>query len=151
MITSRIAHRRYRTALDQLERGDLDRVLAGFGSGCRLHFAGDTCLGAELSTPQGIRRWFERFLTVLPERRFEVQRFATSGPPWDVRIAAHVTIRSRIGDEPYENQFAHFLRLRSGKVIDDLILEDTQRWERAAKVLAASGVREAGLGPIRDV
>lgn len=150
MITSRIARHRYRSALDQLERGDLDAVLSGFHERCRLRFVGDTSLGADLSTPAGIRRWFERFDRLLPDRRFTIERSVVSGPPWDIHLAAHVTIRSSIDGEPYENQFAHFLRLTFGKVIEDLILEDTQRWDRGARQLAATGVTEATAAPIAD-
>ena len=65
-----------------------------------------------------------------------------------MQLAAHVVIRSTVAGEPYENQFAHFLTLRWGKVVDDLILEDTQRWARACERLAAAGIDEASEGPL---
>lgn len=45
-------------------------------------------------------------------------------------------------------EFAHFLRLRWGKVVDDLILEDSQRWARACERLVAAGVAEAAEPPM---
>jgi hypothetical protein len=45
------------------------------------------------------------------------------------RCVAHVIIRSRVAGEPYENQFAQFLTLRWGRVVEDVILEDTATWE----------------------
>jgi ketosteroid isomerase-like protein len=67
---------------------------------------------------------------------------------WNQCLASHTVIRSTVDGEPYENQFGHFLRLRWGKVVDDLIIEDTQRWERACRRLIAAGVDEAAAAPM---
>jgi len=140
----------YRNGLAALERSDLDALLAAFDDHCTLTFVGDTALGAKLSTPAGIRRWFERFRRLLPKASFSVESIVISGPLWNQRLAAHVRIRSSVDGEPYENQFAHFLRLRWGKVVDDLIIEDSQRWDRACQRLVAAGVSEAGEPPMTD-
>jgi ketosteroid isomerase-like protein len=148
MIT-KIARGQYLKGLGALERGDIDGLLTQFDERCSLTFVGDTPLGADgLSTTADIRRWFERFVRLLPSPRFEIQRLVVSGPPWNMRLASHVKIRGTVCGEPYENQFAHFLTLRWGKVTDDLILEDTQMWERACTRLAAAGVSEASEGPL---
>lgn len=112
----------YRRGLRSLERGDLDAVLASFSKQCTLRFAGETPLGAKLSNPRDIRRWFERFQRLLPSPRFEVQHVVVSGPLWNQRLASHVLIHSTIDGEAYTNQFGHFLALRWGKVVDDLII-----------------------------
>jgi ketosteroid isomerase-like protein len=145
-----IARRIYRGGLRDLAAGDLDRVLALFDPRCTLTFMGDTPLGAKLSSPGDIRLWFERFTRLLPGPTFEIQKVAVSGPPWNLQLAAHVRIRATVVGEPYENDFAHFLRLRWGKVVDDLILEDTQRWARACERLVAAGVAEAAEPPMVD-
>jgi ketosteroid isomerase-like protein len=147
MIT-RITRGQYLKGLHALERGDIDALLTQFHEQCTLTFVGDTPLGAQLSTRPEVRRWFERFLRMLPEPRFEIQRLVVSGMPWKLRLASHVVIRSRINGEPYENQFAHFLTLKWGKVVDDLVLEDTQMWARACERLAAAGVAEATAAPL---
>ena len=148
MLADRIAAHKYRRALTTLEHGDLDRLLADFAEDCTMTFAGDTPLGADGLQGPAVREWFERFLRLLPERRFEIRRLVIAGPPWRQRLAAHVTIRAAIDGQPYENQFAHFLLLRWGKVADDLVLEDTQRLERACRRLAAAGITEADAPPI---
>jgi ketosteroid isomerase-like protein len=145
-VITRITGQMYRKGLTALERGDIEQVLRQFDSGCTLTFVGDTPLGVQASSGADIRRWFERFGRLLPHPRFEVQRLLVGGPPWNQRLAAHVLIRSTIDGEPYENQFAHFLTLRWGKVREDLILEDTQTWERACRRLATAGVSEAAAG-----
>jgi ketosteroid isomerase-like protein len=147
MIT-RITRHLYLRGLRALERGDLDELLKQFDSRCTLTFVGDTPLGAQLTNRSDIRRWFERFGRLVPKPTFEIQRLVVSGPPWNQRLASHVLIRSTVNGEPYQNQFAHFLTLRWGRVHDDLILEDTQMWERACHRLVAAGVSEAGDGPL---
>jgi len=146
MIIARIARHLYLEGLRELERNDLDALLMRFDDEATLIFVGDAPLGTELSASADVRLWFERFRRLLPDPRFEVQRLLVSGPPWNQRLAAHVLISSTVDGEPYQNQFAHFLRLRWGKVTDDLILEDTQVWERACRRLAAAGVSEASAG-----
>lgn len=145
MLVSLIAREHYLKGLRSLSQGDLDALLSQFHERCTLTFVGDTPLGVTHATGPGIRRWFERFLRLLPDPSFEIQRLVVSGPPWRLRLAAHVLIRSTVTGAPYENQFAHFLTLRWGKVIDDLVLEDTQRWAAACDQLVASGVNEAGV------
>ena len=143
-----ITRRIYRHGLTDLERGDLDALLARFAAGCTLTFVGDTPLGATAARDADIRRWFERFARLLPSPRFDVQRVVVSGPPWNQQLAAHVHIHGSVDGQPYENQFAHFLRLRWAKVVEDLVLEDTQQWERACRRLVAAGVEEAGAAPL---
>jgi ketosteroid isomerase-like protein len=138
----------YRRGLRSLEQGDLDGLLRRFDQGCTFRFAGDTPLGAELRGRPEIRQWFERFQRLLPEPTFEVDRLVIDGPPWNQRLAAHVVIRSTIAGEPYQNQFAQFLQLRWGRVTDDVVLEDTQRWADACQRLVAAGMAEAGQSPL---
>jgi ketosteroid isomerase-like protein len=140
---ARVARRRYLNGLATVERGDFDALLSHFAEDCRLVFVGDTSLGAELRGRANLRRWFERFRRLLPEPTFHVQRLLINGPPWDQRLAAYVLIRSTVAGEPYQNQFAHFLTIRWGKVHDDVILEDTQTWARASERLADAGITEA--------
>lgn len=148
MIVRSITRHQYRRGFDALERGDVDALLARFHPDCTMTFAGDTPLGATALRGDDLRAWFERFLRLLPDRRFEIRRFAVTGPPWHQRVSAHVTIRSTIAGEPYENEFAHFLTLRWARVVEDLVLEDTQRWDRACRRLAAAGVGEATAAPL---
>jgi len=138
----------YRRGLRSLEHGDLDGLLRRFDEACTFSFAGDTPLGAELQGRPEIRRWFERFQRLLPQPTFEIDRLVIDGPPWNQRLAAHLVIRSTIVGAPYQNQFAQFLRLRWGKVTDDVVLEDTQTWAGACERLVAAGMTEAGESPL---
>jgi ketosteroid isomerase-like protein len=145
---SSVATRQYRRGLDAVERGDIDAVLRQFSPECSLTFVGDTPLGARLTGLHDLRRWFERFARLLPKPRFEIQRLVIGGPPWRQQLTAHVLIHGTIDGQPYQNQFAHFLTLKWGKVVDDLVLEDTQTWKQACQRLADAGVAEAAEGPL---
>ena len=148
---TRIARAQYEKGLRALERGDLDALFSQFDEHATLTFVGDTPLGARVSTRADLRRWFERFMRLLPEPRFEIQRLVVGGPPWRMSLAAHVLIHGHVNGEPYTNQFGHFLMLRWGKVVDDLVLEDTQMWARACERLVAAGVTEAAASPLTSM
>ncbi len=60
-------------------------------------------------------------------------------------------IRSTVAGEPYENQFAQFLRIHWGRVVYDYVLEDTQCFDRAVARPAAAGLAEATADAIRDI
>jgi ketosteroid isomerase-like protein len=147
-MISRIARAQYVKGLRAVEAGDIAALLTQFDRRCRLVFVGDSPLGADLSTREDLRRWFERFGRLLPAPHFEIQRVIIAGPPWNQRLAAHVFIRSTVNGEPYRNQFAQFLNIRWGKVVHDLIVEDTQMWKEACDRLVAAGIDEAAQGPL---
>ncbi len=52
--------------------------------------------------------------------------------------------------EPYENEFAQFLRLRWARAVWDYVLEDTQRFEQACSRMVRAGQPEAAAEPILD-
>jgi ketosteroid isomerase-like protein len=150
LVLTLITNRVYRKGLRAVERGDFDELLRVFDDRCVLTFVGDTALGARVRGRQDILRWFERFRRLLPDPHFTIRQTVVGGPPWRQRLAAHVVIRGTVLGEPYENQFGHFLRLRWGKVVDDLIVEDTQTWARACDRLVAAGIAEAGAPPMES-
>lgn len=144
------ACRRYLRGLAALEPGDLAGLLEQFDARCEFVFAGQTVLGAGLRSREALQCWFERLCRLLPYPRLEVREQVVSGWPWDVRLAARAVIHSTVAGAPYENDFAQFLRLRWGRVVSDLVLEDTQRFERAGVRLVSAGIAEAAADSIRD-
>lgn len=149
-IIAAVARRKYAAGLRALERGDLDALLDEFDDELQFSFAGDSPLGADLHSRAGLRSWFERLRRLLPDPRFEIHAALVEGWPWDLRMAIRASIYSTVLGEPYRNDFGQFLRLRRMKVTEDLVIEDTQRFERACRRLAQAGVAEASAGPITD-
>lgn len=146
-----IARRQYLRGLAHLEQGAFDELLAQFDPSCEFTFVGRSPLGARLRSREALRRWFARLHTLLPRPRFEVRELLVTGWPWALHLAARVVIRSTVAGEPYENQFAQFLRIHWGRVVWDYVLEDTQRFDGAVARLAAAGMAEATADPIRDI
>ncbi|MFV0308208.1 MAG: nuclear transport factor 2 family protein [Desertimonas sp.] len=148
MLIDRITASRYVSSMQLLATGDLDGLLGQFAPGATLSFVGDGPLAADHLRGPMLRAWFERFVRLLPERCFEVQRVVVAGPPWRTRLAAHVRIRATIAGHPYVNDFGHFLTIRWGRVTDDVVIEDTQPWERIRHRLVDAGVGDAAAPPL---
>ncbi len=146
-----IARRQYLQGLAHLERGAFDELLGQFDPSCDFTSVGRSPLGARLRSREALRRWFVRLHTLLPRPRFEVRELLITRWPWALHLGARVVIRSTVAGEPYENQFAQFLRIHWGRVVWDDVLEDTQRFDRAVARLAAAGTEEATADPIRDL
>ena len=58
------------------------------------------------------------------------QEVVVNGWPWNTVIATHLAISAlRPGDREYRNEGMQLLRLRWGRVVEDLIFEDTLKLE----------------------
>ena len=98
----------YRRGLRALERGDLDGVLAVFSPRCTLTFVGETPLGAHLSTPTDIRRWFERFRRLLPNRGVHATTQAASERLPNVKFEWRVRVMQSLCIRIHSNKFHSF-------------------------------------------
>jgi ketosteroid isomerase-like protein len=71
------------------------------------------------------------------------------GWPWDTAVAIEWTDRGRTADdEPYENDGAHWIRLRWGKAVAIHGYLDTEKVTAITERLAAAGIEEAAAPPI---
>ena len=135
---------------DGLSRGDYSIALDGLSDDVHHVFAGDHPLAGERHSRDAVRRWFER-LFCLFELRFDVRRIIVSGPIWNTVVAvewiAYVTPKA---GAPYENQGAHIIRIRRGRVVYLHAYEDSQKVAEACREMAIAGIAEAGTAPIID-
>ena len=135
----------------RLSAGDHRAVVAQLAPDVHHVFAGDTALGGERHSRDAVERWFERLFRLCPQMRFEVGRVFSSGPPWNILVAAewvaHVT--PAVG-EPYVNAGTHVFRIRNGRVAYIHAYEDSEKVARACEQMAALGVKEAAAPPIVD-
>jgi len=148
---SRIARRRVAATFERLSRGQWDAIVADLAPGVHHVFPGDHPLGGERHTREGVLRWFERLGRLYPGHEFEVHRVSASGRPWDMWVAVQWTahLRPRVGD-PYDNDGAHWIRVRRGKVVYFHVYLDTQLIADACRRMAAAGVVEAAASPVVD-
>ena len=113
-------------------------------------FPGDNAIGGERHSREAMERWFERLYRLIPEIEFEVKKVAVRGWPWDMIVAVEWSDRGKAADGvPYENEGAHWIRLRRGKATYIHAFLDTEKVTEICDRMAASGVEEAGAEPIR--
>ena len=135
---------------DDVSRGDWDAALRRTAEDVEHVFPGDHALGGTRRSREAVRRWFERLERLFPGHEFTVHAVAARGLPHDTHVALQWTARLRPADgsEAYENQGAHWLRLRWGRVTHVHAYLDTQRVAAACDRMAASGLLEAQAAPI---
>jgi ketosteroid isomerase-like protein len=123
-VVKRIVRRTFR----RLSDGDFEPIVRKFGPRSRFLFAGDHALGGERRGPDQVRAWFELMHRLFPGIRIEPQRVVVNGWPWSTVIATQLAISApRSGGRTYRNEGMQLLRLRWGRVVEDLIYEDTQK------------------------
>ncbi len=144
-----IAARRARGVFEALGRGDWQKGLEGVADDVHHTFPGDNAVGGERHSRDGMQRWFERLYRLIPDLNFEVKRVAVTGPPWDMSIAVEWHDWGHAADGvPYENEGAHWIRIRRGKAVYIHAYLDTEKVTALTKRLEAAGYPEAGEPPI---
>jgi ketosteroid isomerase-like protein len=129
-----IVKRIVRRAFARLSEGDYEPVVRQFGPQSRFLFAGDHALGGERRGQDAVRDWFRQMLGLFPGIRIEPQDVVVNGWPWNTVVATHLSISATLPDgRPYRNEGMQLLRLRFGRVVEDLIFEDTLKLDAELK------------------
>lgn len=122
-VVRRTARGTYRT----LSEGDYERVLQSFAPDAVLEFPGDHPLSGSFQGVEAIREWFARLYASFPDFRIQPGTILVNGYPWDTVVAARFTVTATLpSGRAYVNRGMQFLRLRWGRVIEDVLYEDTQ-------------------------
>jgi ketosteroid isomerase-like protein len=151
-----IVRHRIRSLFAQLSLGNWRPIVDGLGRPFSYRFAGVSPLSGSRNRRASMEAWFVRLLKLFPLAQFEVGEIVVNGMPWNTRVMTHVRIRARVPLSaaktlsPYENEFMQFLRIRWGKVVQVITIEDTQKFAGALGQMNAAGTLEAGLSPIED-
>ena len=148
-----IVKRIVRRAFARLSAADHEPIVKMFGPESRFVFAGEHALGGERRGPEAVRAWFEELQRSFPGIRIEPREVVVNGWPWGTVIATHLAISApREGGREYRNEGMQLLRLRWGRVVEDLIFEDTLRLhdelQRSEAEPLAAGT--FGLEPVRE-
>jgi ketosteroid isomerase-like protein len=145
----RIAAARIRSVFEGLTRGDFDAALADVADDVHHVFPGENAVGGERHSVDAMRRWFERLHALFPELEFEVERVSVRGWPWDMWVSVKWRDRGRAADGvAYENEGAHWIRIRRGKAVRIQAYLDTERVSEHCRRMAAAGIAEASAPPI---
>ena len=144
-MVRRIARRSYRA----LSRGDYEHVVRSFARDAVLSFPGEHALSGTFEGRDAIRKWFERLHAVFPDLRLNPETIVVNGFPWDTVVATRFTVSATLPNgRRYVNNGMQFLRLRWGRLVEDLLYEDTQLLAEALAESATSGRPEAGAPPL---
>ena len=144
-----IARRKVRATFEALSRGDWNAAIDDVAHDVHHVFPGDNAIGGERHSREAMGRWFERLYRLIPEIEFEVRKIAVRGWPWDMSVAVEWTDRGKAADGvPYENEGAHWMRLRRGKATYIHAYLDTEKVTEICRRMAAEGIEEAAEAPI---
>ena len=144
-----IARRKAQANFDALSRGEWKSTLKDVAPDVHHVFPGDNAIGGERHSREAVGRWFERLYRLIPDLHFEVRRISVRGWPWDMMVAIEWTDQGHASDGvAYENQGAHWIRLRRGKATYIHAYLDTEKVTAICDRLAQAGVAEASAEPI---
>ena len=145
----RIAARRAEGLFEALGRGDWEVALKDVSPRVHHVFPGDNALGGERHSRDAMRRWFERLYRLFPDLQFDVHKVVVKGWPWDLLVAVEWSDHGHACDGvAYENEGAHWIRIRRGKAVYIHAFLDTEKVTAICQRLAAGGVEEAAAEPI---
>ena len=144
-----IVRRRARGIFERLSRGEWRETTADIADDVVHVFPGEHALGGERHSRDAMERWFERLYRLFPDLNFEVKRVVAQGWPWDTLVAGEWRDWVNAADGvPYENEGAHWIRLRWGKGTYVHAYLETERVADACRRMAAAGIEEAAAPPI---
>ena len=145
-----VVRSRIRSLFEAVNRGDAEPVLAAFAQNFEHRFLGeDHALAGSRITIGKTRAWYARLYRLLPDLRFELQRVAVSGPPWNTVVVVD-WLESNSGTDGVRttNAGVHVVHLAWGRVTRLLICPDTTGLVATLDRLFASGNAEAHAQPI---
>jgi ketosteroid isomerase-like protein len=122
-----IVKRIVRRMFARLSRGEYESVVRAFGPESRFFFSGEHALGGERRGREPVRRFFEDTMRFFPGIQIVPQDIVVNGWPWNTVIANHFTVSAPGASGEYRNEGVQILRLRWGRVVEDLLFEDTQK------------------------
>jgi ketosteroid isomerase-like protein len=140
-----------RSSWKQLNARDHLGLIAQFAPNFRYEFYGIHALGGVRHSKKAMGKFFTRIFNIFPNAQFEVSNILVKGMPWDTTVVALVKISATLANgQPYQNQISQTIRIRWGRIVEILTLEDTQKLVQALQVQLAAGILEAGAAPIVD-
>jgi uncharacterized protein (TIGR02246 family) len=110
-----------------LMAGDPGPLLKMYAADAQMTFPGESTWGRTYRGRDDIEGFLRRFLAA--GLRGEVRDIFVAGPPWATRIALQFDdwAHDDAGTKVYENRAVIILHTRWGKVVEELVYEDTQK------------------------
>jgi ketosteroid isomerase-like protein len=128
---------------NQVNCGNWQAVIDTLSENFIYTFVGNTPLGGTRTTKPAMQAWFQRIYRLVPDA-------------WNTRVMTYVKFRGtlpKVSNAPaksYENEVMQLMRLKWGKIISVITIEDTQRFVDILPALSAAGINDATAPPITD-
>lgn len=138
-------------AFRDMSEGNYETALNQFSPDVHFLFEGEHAMGSELHGIKPVRQWFERVFRLFPGLQLKVKQVIVSGWPWDTTVATRLQVEATLRNgQLYQNSVVQIVRLRWGRVVDDYLLENTQKLVDTLKTIAQLGNEEALALPIKN-
>lgn len=100
----------------ELNNGNYEPVLSGFGASFAHWFVGDSALSGLRTSMPATRAWYEQLCRSFPDIRFQVQATVVSGWPWNTQVGVESTDSyTLLNGATRINCGAHLIRLAGEK------------------------------------
>jgi len=130
-----IVRRRVRSLWKRVGAGDYEAAVALASEQLSFRFIGDTPISATFVGRERFRRWFMELFDLFPGLRLTIIDVASSGWPWRTTVAVRLSIAAQLADgSAYRNEATQWVGLRWGRMVSDVVLEDTAALERACAI-----------------
>jgi len=145
----RIARQKLTQNFQKLNQGDYLTIVKQFGLSPHHRVAGDSALGGERHTRNGVEQWYERLFTIFPNIQFSVKSISIKGLPWNTAILVHFDVSATLQNgQPYTNSIEQNITLKWGKIVFMDINEDAQKLANALIIQAQHGIHSASAQPV---
>lgn len=149
MVYHRIVRQKLNQNFQKLNQGDYLSIVKQFSASPHHRVAGNSALGGERHTREGVGQWYERLFTIFSDIQFNVKDISINGLPWNTTILVHFDVTATLkNSQPYTNSIEQKITLKWGKIVFMNIDEDTQKLASALIIQAEGGISSASAQPI---
>jgi ketosteroid isomerase-like protein len=145
-----IVHQNVLNGFRELSKGNYKPITSQMSPQIYLSFVGNHAMGGEYRGLLQVTQWFERVLRLFPGIQFDIKSVTVGGMPWNTTVTTRFKVRATLRDgRQYENEAMQFLRIKWGKIVEDIVFEDTHKLiVELQRMAAENGVAEAIAAPV---
>lgn len=146
-----IVKRLLKQGFQDISQGNFEKLLENFAADVHFTFTGQSALGANVRTKEGVRQWFQRVHKLFPRLSIQAEQIYVMGFPWNTVATVQFTVRDTLADGTvYENRGVQIVHIVWGKVVKDQLTEDTLYLSQILARLVTLGIPEASAAPFGD-
>jgi ketosteroid isomerase-like protein len=129
-----IVRARIRATWRRAGAGDYRAAIEQAAPDIHFRFVGPPPVGADLRGREAFEAWFANLYELLPGIRMTLRDVRVAGWPWDTFVAVRLSIHATLTDgSEYRNEAIQWITLRWGRMVEDIVFEDTARLMEALR------------------